>query len=116
MGNDRTDHALLGAGCRCADLPPRVSVHLLRRLAILSVSVLFVCDAVDYRLWRLHSDVSATSGLMLKILVSIHCNNNCVWFQERVFGIYFKFYQAFIILWFVFGLSYLLMLIAFIAR
>lgn len=36
--------------------------------------------------------------------------------QERVFGIYFQFYQAFVIIWLVFGLSYLLMLIGFIAR
>lgn len=36
--------------------------------------------------------------------------------QERVFGVWFQLYQAFIIIWLVFGLSYLLMLIGFIAR
>lgn len=36
--------------------------------------------------------------------------------QERTFGIYFAFYQIFILVWFIFGLSYILMLIGFIAR
>lgn len=36
--------------------------------------------------------------------------------QEQTFGIYFTFYQIFVLLWFVFGLSYILMLIGFIAR
>lgn len=36
--------------------------------------------------------------------------------QEREFGIYFQLYQGFVLLWFVFGLSYILMLIGFIAR
>lgn len=36
--------------------------------------------------------------------------------QERTFGIYFKFYQAFVLIWFIFGLSYILMLIGFIAK
>lgn len=31
-------------------------------------------------------------------------------------GIYFTFYQIFVLVWFVFGLSYILMLIGFIAR
>lgn len=37
-------------------------------------------------------------------------------FQEQTFGIYFTFYQMFVLVWFVFGLSYILMLIGFIAR
>lgn len=36
--------------------------------------------------------------------------------QERTFGIYFQFYQVFVMVWFIFGLSYILMLIGFIAK
>lgn len=36
--------------------------------------------------------------------------------QEVKFGVYFIFYQIFVLVWFVFGLSYILMLIGFIAR
>lgn len=36
--------------------------------------------------------------------------------QEQTFGIYFQFYQAFVMIWFIFGLSYILMLIGFIAN
>lgn len=37
-------------------------------------------------------------------------------FQEREFGVYFIFYEIFIILWVIFGLGYLLMITGFIAR
>lgn len=47
----------------------------------------------------------------------------CVWNlilnylkQERTFGIYFVFYEIFVLIWFIFGLCYILMLIGFIAR
>lgn len=36
--------------------------------------------------------------------------------QERIFGVYFYLYEIFVLIWFVFGLSYILMLIGFIAR
>lgn len=36
--------------------------------------------------------------------------------QESDFGIYFIFYEIFIILWLIFGLGYLVMIITFIAK
>lgn len=36
--------------------------------------------------------------------------------QERTFGVYFLFYEIFVLIWFIFGLCYILMLIGFIAR
>lgn len=36
--------------------------------------------------------------------------------QKRKFGIYYVFYEIFVIIWFVFGLCYILMLIGFLAR
>lgn len=45
-------------------------------------------------------------------------NADCIFLlkQERTFGIYFLFYEIFVLIWFVFGLCYILMLIGFIAR
>lgn len=36
--------------------------------------------------------------------------------QEREFGIYFLFYQIFIIIWFIFGVGYLVMIMGFLGR
>lgn len=41
---------------------------------------------------------------------------NSFLFKEREFGLYFLFYEIFIIVWVIFGLGYLLMITGFIAR
>lgn len=51
MGNDCSDNALPGSGSSRTDIPAFVFVHILRGLAVFRISVLFVCDPVDHRVW-----------------------------------------------------------------